>query len=337
MFPIHRTFLLPAVLIIILYQIHVLFRREKHLRACLENGQDLFSPKFSFDETTKESLKASNSSKYTWIGNNWIPPKGVPIFSAREIKAYFRNRNVLVIGDSTSRRFYGTLFSILNATDVDDILVNDINAETMLNENKKGSKTSICPFTRGLVSLPGNKWATCKNLGQFKFDHMVQYCFEFIDWFWSNKTNHLSVFSNEYDIVIIAIGVWEINKPQFCSQNSPNTTVQQRVDSTIENIFKNNPKNLKVAIRTSGFDERFQNKDKTIFDINSIEREKFMGKNTGDVCLVDWGSVILKRSFGDRKIKGDHPAHYELEARLLFIQQLLHEFIKSDILISEKM
>ena len=87
--------------------------------------------------------------------------------------------------------------------------------------------------------------------------------------------------------VIIAIGVWEINKPQFCSQNSPNTTVQQRVDSTIENIFKNNPKNLKVAIRTSGFDERFQNKDKIIFDINSIEREKFMGKNTDDVCLVD--------------------------------------------------
>ena len=29
-----------------------------------------------------------------------------------------------------------------------------------------------------------------------------------------------------------------------------------------------------------------------------MEREKFMEKNIDDVCLVDWGSVILKRSFG---------------------------------------
>jgi len=299
-------------------------------------GQDLFSSEMYFDEIRNESLKRSNSSEYTWIGNNWIPPKGVPTFSTRDIKAYFQNKNVLVIGDSTSRRFYGTLFSILNATDVDDILVNDINAETMLNENKKGSKTSICPSTRGLVSLPGNKWTTCKNRGPFKFDHMVQYCFEFIEWFWSNKTNHLSVFSKEYDIVINAIGVWELNKPQFCATNSPNTTVQQRVNATIENIFKNNPENLKVALRTSGFDERFENNDKIIFDINSMEREKFMEKHTDNVCLVEWGSVILKRSFGDKKIKGDHPAHYGLEARLLFIQQLLHELMKSDILSLEK-
>ena len=54
-----------------------------------------------------------------------------------------------------------------------------------------------------------------------------------------------------------------------------------------------------------------------------MEREKFMEKNTDDVCLVEWGSVIRKRSFGDKKIQGDHPAHYGLEARLLFIQQLL--------------
>ncbi len=48
-------------------------------------------------------------------------------------------------------------------------------------------------------------------------------------------------------------------------------------------------------------------------------------KNQSNITIVDFGTVISKRSFGNDRILGDMPAHYGLEARLLFGQQLLHE------------
>lgn len=46
-----------------------------------------------------------------------------------------------------------------------------------------------------------------------------------------------------------------------------------------------------------------------------------------NVTVVDWGTVISKRSHGDLRIVGDLNPHYGFEARLLFAQQLLHELI----------
>ena len=52
-------------------------------------------------------IKNTNSSDYKWIGNHcWAAPPGVPTFTLRQLKSYFQKRNVLVIGDSTSRQFY---------------------------------------------------------------------------------------------------------------------------------------------------------------------------------------------------------------------------------------
>jgi len=47
------------------------------------------------------------------------------------------------------------------------------------------------------------------------------------------------------------------------------------------------------------------------------------------LTLVDWGSVIFKRSHGADKFDGGNSAHYGLEGRLLFIQQLPHELMKA--------
>ena len=43
--------------------------------------------------------------------------------------------------------------------------------------------------------------------------------------------------------------------------------------------------------------------------------------------IVDWGSVISKRSYGNTRIAGDIGAHYGLVGRLLFNQMLLHELL----------
>ncbi len=59
--------------------------------------------------------------EYYWVGNQWIPPQGVPRYTPLDFLEYFRNRNVLVIGDSTGRRSYLTLYALMEAAmGVDD-------------------------------------------------------------------------------------------------------------------------------------------------------------------------------------------------------------------------
>ena len=61
------------------------------------------------------------------------------------------------------------------------------------------------------------------------------------------------------------------------------------------------------------------------------QEEATAQKNRDNITIVDWGTVISKRSFRHERIAGDIKAHYGLQARLLFAQQLLHELLASDI------
>ncbi len=58
-----------------------------------------------------------------------MPPLGVPIFTPRQFKEYYSRRNILVIGDSTSRRLYTTLYKVMQAADLEDIVITDIDGD----------------------------------------------------------------------------------------------------------------------------------------------------------------------------------------------------------------
>ena len=77
----------------------------------------------SFPPGILEIIKSTNSSDYTWLGNQFVPPPCVPIFTPSQIRTYFQQRNVLMLGDSTNRRAHGTLLAIFNAEDLDDVHV----------------------------------------------------------------------------------------------------------------------------------------------------------------------------------------------------------------------
>ena len=77
----------------------------------------------SFPPGIFEIIKSTNSSDYTWLGNQFVPPPCVPIFTPSQIRTYFQQRNVLMLGDSTNRRAHGTLLAIFNAEDLDDVHV----------------------------------------------------------------------------------------------------------------------------------------------------------------------------------------------------------------------
>jgi hypothetical protein len=48
------------------------------------------------------------------------------------------------------------------------------------------------------------------------------------------------------------------------------------------------------------------------------------------MTMVDWGTVISRRSENEKRISGDIKPHYGLEARPLFAQQLMHSLILAD-------
>ena len=329
-------------------------------------------------------IKNTNSSDYKWIGNHWAAPPGVPTFTPRQLKSYFQKRNVLVMGDSTSRRFYNTLFALLTADDLDTVAVKELDAAEVIDANK-AEKVTKCTKEQGraISEMGGRRWSECRDMigvndavgasasvstndttslptnaknstrEIVKFDHTIQYCYNNIDWLWrddeeessGNNTkpalnSNLQAFQKDYDLVIIAMGIWELAQPGACERNAPNTTTVSRLEAMLESMQRNNPTDLQVVFRTSGFDTRHVNTDQKMWDANAVSKEFFhdletkpgKGGRNANVTLVDWGGVLEKRSFGEDRIVGDHPAHYGLEARLLFIQQLVHELVKADLM-----
>jgi hypothetical protein len=83
--------------------------------------QDEHEHELLSSESMADRMKNTNSSDYRWVGNQWVPPPGVPVFTSSQIKKYFSKRNVLVIGDSTSRRMHVTMLSLMGAADLDNV------------------------------------------------------------------------------------------------------------------------------------------------------------------------------------------------------------------------
>eukprot|EP00555_Chaetoceros_dichaeta_P015131 CAMPEP_0198261002 /NCGR_PEP_ID=MMETSP1447-20131203/9820_1 /TAXON_ID=420782 /ORGANISM="Chaetoceros dichaeta, Strain CCMP1751" /LENGTH=255 /DNA_ID=CAMNT_0043948785 /DNA_START=113 /DNA_END=877 /DNA_ORIENTATION=+ len=122
------------------------------------------------EDSLEEVLKRSNSSDYTWIGNHFLPPPNVPIFTVSQIRSYFHTRNVFLIGDSTNRRSYATLRGMINANNVEDISLNEIDGRSITEFSKQ-----ICEEDqqRALMTIEnatdlwtcaGNDFFTCHDL-----------------------------------------------------------------------------------------------------------------------------------------------------------------------------
>lgn len=351
------------------------------------------------------SIMKSNSSEYTWLGNSFIGPRGVPTFTPKQIKAYFEGRDVLFLGDSTSRRLFNTINGIITAEDLDDVKISELDEEDVLNANKDGtqilcdavqqnrSAAFIMHFncndrivdggdeddaipastTSSSTMMPAGAGSSgtesdtkndntriVKNM--VKFDTATAYCYSNIEYFWRDYEDNdpdndpnddpnddpekrlnpqLKAINKDYDLVILSIGIWELSRPDSCERKEPKTsTVNSRMRRMMNNLQRNTRQDLQVAIRTSGFDTRQDNSK--MFDSNAVTRDFFHNMTThgndneirANLTLVDWGKVISKRSFESEEIKSNdrNPAHYGLEARLLLVQQQMHELIKADLM-----
>ena len=334
------------------------------------------------------SIMNSNSSEYNWLGNSFLNPPGVPTFTPRQIKAYFERRNVLFLGDSTSRRLSHTIFGIITADNLDDVKLAEIDGVRLMNGDKT-TKTQCNENQRRNRSLPGvpnieglvctdqivvgasgnNNTQMIRNTVK-KFDRGTVYCYCNFSYLWrdyeaeNNKpaendnttidkdsskrslNRHLQAIYKDYDLVIISVGVWELAIPKACEKNmSENSTAPLRMRKMLNNLERNSPNDLQIVLRTSGFDSRHADNSK-LFDSNAVTRDFFRnittrgddhGESRANLTLVDYGSVISKRSFGDNEIKSldGNGAHYGINARLLLVQQQMHELVKADLTVAK--
>ena len=183
------------------------------------------------------------------------------------------------------------------------------------------------------------------------FDHIFAPCYVDTANLWRDSDEEsdddsllnkdLAGFQQDYDLIIVASGIWEMVKARVCNGASPpSTNPQGRLLALLDNLERNNPDGIQMVFRTSGWDKRYFEKDGTIRDANALTLAYFhdldqqweLGRYEKNLTLVDWGGVIEKRSYNEDRIEGDLKAHYGIEARLLFIQQLTHELVKSELI-----
>ena len=273
---------------------------------------------------------------YTWVGNHWVPPSGIPMYSAADMRALFGRYNVLFIGDSTMRRSYATLYAILNETHpVENILVPQVDGRSIIDRNKAGwldepcvGRSTASSDKEDLSFLRSSSLCRSTSMNK-KFDYEGRYCFKELSpilatLLWSNPTlnNHGNI-EQRYDILVVGTGVWEAVRPWDCEWKGSRANLNH-TDWILDELSKVASPSLHVIVRTLGFSSDHDG-DAEVMAMNSRIRE-FISSQPHMTC-VDWGTQVFPRSFVPNRINGDIPLHYGFQARFLFAHMLTHTLL----------
>lgn len=278
----------------------------------------------------------------SWIGNQWIPPPGYNMYSAREIQNYFRGHSILFVGDSTARRTYATMYGILSAAEQHPT-VYDLDDSSVIDVGKgKGSKKESCQKGYSLCrKMP------LQVLNQY--DLLDGACLIGLADMVKTDSFHLwKEWINTYSLVIFVIGPWEVGGMWQCGAERHGR--KNQTDIFFRTLFESdelNDSNTTFVWRTWGSpgtthgnpsnDEKLWKKArthnayvKTLVDSNEISRKK-AGKKMGAVSYIDWGQAMFPILYPtEKRISGDIDPHYGLEARLAFVQMLINHLVERD-------
>lgn len=276
------------------------------------------------------------SREGTWIGpKHWTPPEGWSIFSPTDMRKMYAHKKILWMGDSQSRRAMLTMYKVFNAT---DNKLDAVNIEAFTNYKYQSVGEVPCNIF-GLAQEPNDNFRVrCRRIpyesGGILSISAPPYntvCLDHIYRFFKHSLSGKTTAANNADIIVVAMGAWELESPHICARSSP-LPMKEKVDRVIQVLHKFQRKTGKKIIwRTSSFIAgnsssgasvvaRLMNA-RAIEQIHKIQRNDTTCRTSG-LSYVDWATAVEPRSFGTDRIKGDIPPHMGFEARMVLLQQL---------------
>jgi hypothetical protein len=278
---------------------------------------------------------------YSWIGKAWAPPFGVPVYNSEQTRNIFERRNVLWFGDSTCRQDWATTWNLMYdrapkayAVPNEDVTPNDLQDEININ---KGKTTEFCvrrDFATNaslyhVLAFRGQQRFLCRNTNSTtKFDLQGSPCYhevfrlENLEMQTGLNTRTATKFSDEYDVLVVEMGIWEIEREKVCRQH--NISNDARMLKSLKAMQRISSPNLTVIWKTAGPSSHKGSNRKRVIGMNDRIRNWFNETAPRHMHLLDFQKQILPRSEGDLRISGDLPPHWGLEARTMSANMLTH-------------
>jgi hypothetical protein len=286
-------------------------------------------------EPTTTTVATGAQSSYSWIGNHWRPPAGVPLYSPQDMRNIFSQEKTLWIGDSTARQDYVTLYNIIVARpsnnnskgyNIDDITVSDL--EHGINVNKKGTITEPCQ-----KHLPnGIKLLLCRSLEKkgYPYDYVEKMCWNDLVDLVTTKRNMLI---NTYSTIIISVGIWEVLRDGYCGRQ--NATYIVDVLDTLQQHFVGTNVQIYWKVHCGAENEKPLQMERGA-TIHQLTRDWFgnrqhqqSSKNSTNMHIVDLAFEMKGRIYGPSRLQGDAPAHVDPLVRTLFLQMTTQAIVQN--------
>jgi hypothetical protein len=287
----------------------------------------------SHNTTTRTTTTTTSAQSYSWIGNHWRPPAGVPLYSPRDMRDIFSQENILWIGDSTGRQDYVTLYNMLvppafnNSKDhnIHDIAVSTLNHG--INVNKQGKVTEPCQKQQRKTL----KLLLCRKTGNdkgYNYDYTEKICLNEV---LNLVTTNQNVLTNSYSTIIISVGIWDVVRMEYCGRQ--NVTYVVDVLDVLEKQLCGTNVQIYWKVHCGAEDENPDQMERSA-TIQKLTREWFVRKqqsknDTANMHIIDLAIEMKGRTYGPSRLNGDIRPHVGPLARTLFIQMVTQAVVQN--------
>ena len=259
-----------------------------------DNGAGVSSSSGAAADMIKAAI--DDNANYSWVGNQWIPPQGIPVYDPDAAYKIWTQHSVLWIGDSTCRQDWATMWAILNAghhvyKDEKVVSIADLNQEININKGVvqvpkctlrdtsspifRALKLDahVCRSTTDMTRKARGRPSLLPSSG--KFDYLTNVCHHQLNELEplellslpppddkedhsssssrvmnNNKTTINRRLSDEYDVVMISLGLWESYRNWDCRR--PNITDGERLVHALDSLKRISSTKLSIIWKTPG-------------------------------------------------------------------------------------
>jgi hypothetical protein len=160
-----------------------------------------------------------------------------------------------------------------------------------------------------------------------KLDYAQAHCYNSI---LKHLQTHRDLIRREYSVLILSVGMWEVARLDVCKKTKPRKLVElldyvrdHLAGPSLLVIWKiHGPRDLPppspqdLPMKTEAArDQTFANVARNWFRAQEEEEQPFL-----HLQMHDFRWVVRDHSYGEQRFKGDSPAHWALEVRLLSLE-----------------